>query len=117
MAEFQSDATIRDPAKQKRRNARIGVNFEAHFKFESDSTVHQASVLDLGTGGIALSAKTPLYPGDRIQLNFALGEQFVEAMCVVSRSSGKTFGVVFEDPEDPVVGIVQDFIQKKLFAR
>lgn len=117
MAEFQSDSIIRDPSKQKRRNARIGVNLEAHFKFESDPTVHEANVLDLGTGGIALSARTPLYPGDRIQLNFALGEQFVEAMCIVSRSSGKTFGMVFEDPEDPIVGFVQDFIQKKLFAR
>ena len=117
MPDFTSDAQLRDPSKQKRRNARIAVRIEAEFCVAGESATHPAELFDLGTGGIGLTARMPLSPGDRLILSFRLEERDIEASVVVSRASGKNFGVIFEDPEDPAIGIVQNYIQKKFFAR
>jgi len=117
MAEFSSHSKLRDPSTQKRRNARVVTSLEAIFYMDGESKSHDATVIDLGTGGIGISAKVPLYPGDRIFLQFSVNEESISTFCVVSRASGKNFGLIFENPEDPVVETVQDYIQKKFFAR
>lgn len=117
MPEFYSDAQLRDPSKQKRRNARIAVRIDAEFRMAGESATHPADLIDLGTGGIGLVARMPLYPGDRLVLSFPLEERYIEVSVVVSRASGKNFGVVFENPEDPAIEFIQNYIQRKFFAR
>lgn len=117
MADFTTDAQLRDPSKQKRRNARISVRLEAEFRMAGESVTHPADLVDLGTGGIGLTARMPLYPGDRLILSFRLEDRYIQVAVVVSRASGKNFGVLFEDPEDPAISHIQDYIQKKFFAR
>lgn len=114
MADF---VYMRDPAKQKRKNARVSVALLGEFRIGKHDSVHEASVIDVGTGGIGLTARTPLFPGDRILLAFPLNETRVEAKLVVSRSSGNAFGAVYENPEDPAIPAVQDYIQKRTFLR
>lgn len=114
MAEY---VNLRDPSKQKRKNARVPVAVSGEFRIGKHDSVLEASVVDVGTGGIGLTARTPLFPGDRILLAFPLNDARVEARLVVSRASGNAFGAVFESPEDPAIPAVQEFIQKKAFSR
>jgi hypothetical protein len=90
---------------------------EAEFRLADDPSVHVAEMVDIGTGGIGLMARMPLVPGDRLNIKFRLEDQEVESAVVVSRASGKIFGVVFEDPDDPAVGQIRSYIQKKFMGR
>ncbi|GIX41958.1 MAG: hypothetical protein KatS3mg129_1691 [Leptospiraceae bacterium] len=62
---------FRDPSKQKRKNARIRVpNIPATFILEGLNKEYECQILDIGTGGLGISTKTLLYPGDKIRIRF-----------------------------------------------
>ncbi len=109
---------FREASKQKRKNARIKLlnvtgSFLIHTQGNSQS--HECVILDIGTGGIGISTKTFLYPGDKIQIQFWLENQFFDIPAIVSRVSGKNVGLVFDNPEIQYITKIQDYIHSKLF--
>ncbi|MCS7205798.1 MAG: PilZ domain-containing protein [Leptospiraceae bacterium] len=109
-------SNYRDPSKQKRRHARIAVsNLQGTFLVEGSGQEHDCSILDIGTGGMGISSKTLLYPGERIKMRFWLENQEFEIPGIVSRVSGKNVGIIYDNPPQDVIMKIQNFIHSKLF--
>jgi len=107
---------FRDPSKQKRKNARIRVpNLPAMFSLEGINKEYECIINDIGTGGLGISTKTLLYPGDKIKIHFWLEGIEFNIPATVSRVSGKNVGLVFEDLPVEIVAKIQNYIHSKLF--
>ncbi|MFN3603785.1 MAG: PilZ domain-containing protein [Leptonema sp. (in: bacteria)] len=109
---------FRDTKKQQRKNARIRLtNLLGTFFLVSEKKEYECQILDLGTGGLGLSTKTLLYPGDKIIVKFWLEDQMFELPSIVSRVSGKNVGVIFENIQNKEIEKIQSFIHKNFFHK
>lgn len=113
-----SSGELRSPSKQQRKNARIRVtNITGTFILQNQNKEYECQILDIGTGGLGISSKTLLYPGDKIIVKFWLEDKNFELPSVVSRVSGKNIGLIFDNVPTEMINQIQNFIHKNIFHK
>lgn len=107
-----------NPSKQRRQNARIRLtNLTGTFILQNQNKEYECQILDIGTGGLGISTKTLLYPGDKIIVKFWLEDKIFELPSVVSRVSGKNVGLIYDNVSAEMINQIQTFIHKNIFQK
>ena len=114
----QTNYSVMDPTKQKRKNARMNINLTAQLKLEAKGDFHNCEIDDVGTGGIRFHGGMYVLEGDKVVLRFELEENKpLEAHGPILRTQGKY--AVVQIPEtgaEKLVTEIQEYIHKNLFS-
>ena len=97
-----------DLKKQKRQTARVRTNTPAKYQFGKDPIRQECLLMDIGSGGIAIQAKTLFYKGDK--LTIFLNEASLTVEGTVHRVSGKITVITFDQLPERERNIIQKFI-------
>jgi ribosomal protein L35AE/L33A len=97
----------RDLSKQKRKSARIRVNLPATYQLGKVPAQFECVIIDIGTGGIAIQAKTLFYKGDELTLRFKIDSNAMVIQGKVLRTTGKNIIVVYDNIPERERNIIQ----------
>lgn len=111
-----ADYNFMQPDKQKRDNARVKVNIEGEYAFESDNKFMNCQLRDIGTGGVALEGKFSFYEGDRLQLRFSLDQRPMKALIEITNVSGRKAGGRFISLTDEQYSMIQSYLNRHLMS-
>lgn len=114
---FNETYSFRDPAKQKRKNARVNLNIEAEFSLSARKDRYPCLILDIGTGGVALDTRSTVFEGDKISIFAKLYGKEVELNATVIKVSGKTANCQFGSLSEETMDLIQEVIHKKFFEK
>jgi len=109
---------VMDPAKQKRKYARMNVELDGKVRISGKSAFHECKIVDIGSGGMRLHGGSLLYEGDSIEVQFQLEENKDLAISgPVIRTQGKYAVIQFpEKGLENFIASIQEFINKNLFT-
>ncbi|EMM72267.1 PilZ domain-containing protein [Leptospira weilii] len=114
---FRDSFEYRDPSLQKRKNARIKIALGAEISIKGRQEKHPVTILDIGTGGVALDSRTTMFEGDHVHLHTKINGKDLILETKIIRSSGKKVNGVFVGIEDKHRVEIQEFIHKKFFGK
>lgn len=66
---FRDSFEYRDPSLQKRKDARIKIVLDAEISIKGKQEKHPVTILDIGTGGVALDSRITMFEGDYVHLH------------------------------------------------
>ncbi|MBM9579360.1 PilZ domain-containing protein [Leptospira sp. 201903070] len=114
---FDDSFEYRDPAIQKRKNARVKITLDAEMTIKGKSERHPVTILDIGTGGVALDSRMTMFEGDRIHLHAKINGKEMTLEAEIIRSSGKKANSIFVNIADDHRNEIQELIHKKFFEK
>ncbi|AYV55589.1 MULTISPECIES: PilZ domain-containing protein [Leptospira] len=114
---FNDSFEYRDPALQKRKNARVKVTLDAEMSIKGKQERHPVTILDIGTGGVALDSRMTMFEGDRIHLHARINGKELTLEAEIIRSSGKKMNSIFVNIADEHKNEIQELIHKKFFEK
>ncbi|EQA62051.1 PilZ domain-containing protein [Leptospira alexanderi] len=114
---FRDSFEYRNPSLQKRKNARIKIALGAEISIKGKQEKHPVTILDIGTGGVALDSRTTMFEGDHVHLHTRINGKDLILETKIIRSSGKKVNGVFVGIEDKHRIEIQEFIHKKFFGK
>ncbi|MBW0432717.1 PilZ domain-containing protein [Leptospira yasudae] len=114
---FNDSFEYRDPALQKRKNARVKITLDAEMSIKGKQERHPVTILDIGTGGVALDSRMTMFEGDRIHLHTRINGKELTLEAEIIRSSGKKANSIFVNIADEHKNEIQELIHKKFFEK
>ncbi|WP_032930224.1 PilZ domain-containing protein [Leptospira santarosai] len=114
---FSASFEYRNPSLQKRKNARIKIALGAEISIQGKQEKYPVTILDIGTGGVALDSRTTMFEGDRIHLHTKINGKDLILETKIIRSSGKKVNGIFVGIADEHKIEIQEFIHKKFFGK
>ncbi|AXR60408.1 PilZ domain-containing protein [Leptospira mayottensis] len=114
---FRDSFEYRDPSLQKRKDARIKIVLDAEISIKGKQEKHPVTILDIGTGGVALDSRITMFEGDYVHLHARINGKNLILETKIIRSSGKKVNGVFIGIGNEHRTEIQEFIHRKFFGK